>query len=701
MDIIEETLTLQDRKITLQIGKLAQAADVAIFGRMGDTCVLVTVVVGPERPDMDYFPLMVEYVEKLYAGGRIKGSRWVKREGKASDDAILTARLIDRSIRPLFPKSFKRQVQIVITLLSIDGVNSPELISAITVSAALHISTIPWQGPISTMRVGYIKPNGNEGTIVVNPNEETQAFSTLDLVVSSTESKVVMLETQADQLEEGIITEAINKAKQENDIIIDFIKKLGSKVGKTKSSIPVDPKLEEISTILKKEYLQRIEKLAQKNQAKGEGEELTILVDDIYEKYSDKFDKKKINEVLSYLIFEKIRSNILKNKKRIDGRGIDDVRDLYCETSILPRTHGSAIFQRGQTQVMSVVTLGSPTLEQLIESPEGEEAKRYIHHYYMPPYSVGEVGRMGWPSRREIGHGALAEKAIEPVLPSKETFPYAIRVVSEVMSSNGSTSMASTCGSSLALMDAGVPIKAAVAGISIGLIYKSDEEYVLLTDIAGIEDFAGHMDFKIAGTDHGVTAIQLDVKCDGLTPEMIKETFKKAKVARDKILLKMKSSIDKPRMELSKYAPKVIVLSPPQDKIGEIIGPGGKNIKRIIALTQTDINISDDGKVSVSGIDKENVDKAVELINNIFRQIQVGEEFDGEVKRILPFGAFVELLPGKEGMVHVSKMGKGFVKDPSDVVKIGDKVKVKVIQIDQMNRINLQMIGLDSANESL
>ena len=379
----------------------------------------------------------------------------------------------------------------------------------------------------------------------------------------------------------------------------------------------------------------------------------------------------------------------------------DDLRELSSEVSILPRTHGSGIFQRGDTQVLSIVTLGAPSLEQLIESPEGEAAKSYIHHYYMPPYSVGEVGRMGWPSRREIGHGALAEKAIEPVLPSKETFPYAIRVVSEVMSSNGSTSMASTCGSSLALMDAGVPIKAAVAGISIGLIYKSDEEYVLLTDIAGIEDFAGHMDFKIAGTDHGVTAIQLDVKCDGLTPEMIKETFKKAKVARDKILLKMKSSIDKPRMELSKYAPKVIVLSPPQDKIGEIIGPGGKNIKRIIALTQTDINISDDGKVSVSGIDKENVDKAVELINNIFRQIQVGEEFDGEVKRILPFGAFVELLPGKEGMVHVSKMGKGFVKDPSDVVKIGDKVKVKVIQIDQMNRINLQMIGLDSANESL
>src|SRR3989338_2658340 len=547
MDIIEETLTLQDRKITLQIGKLAQAADVAIFGRMGDTCVLVTVVVGPERPDMDYFPLMVEYVEKLYAGGRIKGSRWVKREGKASDDAILTARLIDRSIRPLFPKSFKRQVQIVITLLSIDGVNSPELISAITVSAALNISTIPWQGPISTMRVGYIKPNGNEGTIVVNPNEETQAFSTLDLVVSSTESKVVMLETQADQLEEGIITEAINKAKQENDIIIDFIKKLGSKVDRLVSSIPVDPKLEEISTILKKEYLQRIEKLAQKNQAKGEGEELTILVDDIYEKYSDKFDKKKINEVLSYLIFEKIRSNILKNKKRIDGRGIDDVRDLYCETSILPRTHGSAIFQRGQTQVMSVVTLGSPTLEQLIESPEGEEAKRYIHHYYMPPYSVGEVGRMGWPSRREIGHGALAEKAIEPVLPNQDEFPYAVRVVSEVMTSNGSTSMASTCGSSLALMDAGVPIKSAVAGISIGLVYKSDDEYVLLTDISGIEDFAGHMDFKIAGTDNGVTAIQLDVKNDGLTLEMIEQTFEKAKIARGKILLKMKSTIDRPR----------------------------------------------------------------------------------------------------------------------------------------------------------
>src|SRR3989338_4407502 len=547
MDIIEESLTLQDRTITLQIGKLAQAADVSIFGRMGDTCVLVTVVVGPERPDMDYFPLMVEYVEKLYAGGRIKGSRWVKREGRASDDAILTGRLIDRSIRPLFPKSFKQQVQIVITLLSIDGINSPDIISAITTSAALHLSEVPWQGPISTMRAGYIKTNGNEGTIVVNPNEETLVFSKLDLIVTSTDKKIVMLETQADQIDEAIIQEAIMKAKQENDKVIDFIKKLANKAGKSKKPIPVDSKLEETKAVIKKEYLQKIDKLAKESQTEGKNEALINLNDEIYQKYSDKLDRKKISEAITSIMFDLIRSNVLKDKKRIDGRGLDDIRSLYCETSILPRTHGSAIFQRGQTQAMSVVTLGSPTLEQLIEGPEGEEAKRYIHHYYMPPYSVGEVGRMGWPSRREIGHGALAEKAIEPVLPNQDEFPYAVRVVSEVMTSNGSTSMASTCGSSLALMDAGVPIKSAVAGISIGLVYKSDDEYVLLTDISGIEDFAGHMDFKIAGTDNGVTAIQLDVKNDGLTLEMIEQTFEKAKIARGKILLKMKSTIDRPR----------------------------------------------------------------------------------------------------------------------------------------------------------
>lgn len=689
MNIVEETLALGDKTLTLQIGKLAQAADVSILGRLGDTCVLVTVVVGPERSDIDYFPLTVEYAEKLYAGGRIKGSRWVKREGKPSDDAVLIARLIDRSIRPLFPKNYKKQVQVIITLLSIDGVNSPEIVSAIAVSAALHLSQVPWQGPIATIRMGYIKTNGDEkGTLVVNPDEEDQKFSQLDLVVSSTAEKVVMIETKAEIVEDDIIIEAITKAHETNQKIIAFLQNLQKKIGKQKEAFDDTSPHEKIVQLLKKDYLSNIDSMIAKDEKQNEDK--NALIEEIYAENSQEFDKKQIAAAITQYTYQRIKEQILKDKKRPDGRAADQIREIYTETSVLPRTHGSAIFQRGQTQVLSIATLGAPTLEQLIEGPEGEEAKSYIHHYYMPPYSVGEVGRMGFPSRREVGHGALAEKAIEPVLPKKAVFPYAIRVVSEVLSSNGSTSMASACGSSLALMDAGVPIISAVAGISIGLVSRSDEDYVLLTDIAGIEDFAGEMDFKIAGTDKGITAIQLDVKNNGLTEKMINETFQRARQAITYILDKMNKTIDKPRKEISAYAPQVVMLYPPSDKIGEIIGPGGKNIKQIIAKTQTDIDVSDDGSVSITGLDKNMVKQAVELVKNVYREIKPGEQFEGEVKRILPFGAFVEFLPGKEGLVHVSRMGRGYVKDAHDVVKIGDKLRVRVSQIDPQGRINLE-----------
>lgn len=695
MDIIEDSINLADKNLTLQIGKLAQAADVSVFARLGDTCILTTVVMGKEREDIDYFPLTIEYVEKLYAGGRIKGSRWVKREGKPSDEAVLTARLIDRSVRPLFPKAFKKQVQVIITLLSIDGVNSPEIVSAIAVSAALHLSSIPWNGPISTMRVGFVKSKEDEkGSFVINPTEEVQKYSPLDLVVSSTKDRVVMIETQAEEITEDIVFEGVEKAKEENKKIIEFIEALRKKIGKPKEEVVEKGGSEEIMQILKKKYSNHLDEIILKRIDDKEQSDnaVSAIIEEIFEEYKEKYDKKIISATITKFTFEKIRDNVLKNKKRIDGRGLDEVREIYVETSVLPRTHGSVIFQRGETQVLCIATLGASTLEQLIESPEGEEAKRYIHHYYMPPYSVGEVGRMMFPSRREVGHGALAEKAIEPVLPSQEEFPYAIRVVSEIMSSNGSTSMASTCGSSLVLMDAGVPIKSAVAGISIGMIYKDDANYVLLTDILGIEDFAGDMDFKIAGTVTGITAIQLDVKNTGLTQEMIRGALEKARVARLFILEKMNKIIDKPRKELSKYAPKVLVLTPPPDKIGEIIGPGGKNIKQVIAKTGCEVNVADDGKVSISGMNKEAVDQAAALIKNVYRQIGIGEQFEGEVKRILPFGAFVEFLPGKEGMVHVSKMGRGFVKDPSEVVKIGQKVNVKVIEVDSQGRINLAIM---------
>lgn len=695
MNIVEETIAIGEKNLILQVGKLAQTSDVSVFGRLGDTCILVTVVVGPENPNLDYFPLSVHYVEKLYAGGRIKGSRWVKREGRPSDDAVLIGRLIDRSIRPLFPKSFKNQVQVIITLLSVDGVNSPEIISAITTSAALHLSSAPWDGPISTMRVGYVKNNSeNKGTFFVNPDEQDQRFSHLDLIVSSTLEKVVMVETEAEVIPEEIIIKGIKIASGENKKIISFIDKLRKKVGKPKLIISETGENQELMSILEKNYAGELHKIVLRKATSEEDQEedISAIIEEVYDTYKDKFNKQKISEMITQFTYQKIKEKVLKENKRIDGRKPDQIRDLHIETSLLPRTHGSALFQRGQTQVLSIATLGSPTLEQLIESPEGEEAKRYIHHYYMPPYSVGEVGRLGFPSRREIGHGALAEKAIEPVLPSEEEFPYAIRVVSEVLSSNGSTSMASTCGSSLALMDAGVPIKSAVAGISIGLMAKNDKEYILLTDISGIEDFAGDMDFKIAGTDKGITAIQLDVKNKGLTDKMIKEALEQAKLARLFILEKMNQVISHSRKELSKYAPRVVVLTPPTDKIGEIIGPGGKNIKQIIAKTQTEIDISDDGKVSISGLSKEMVNKAVELVSNIYRKVEVGEMFEGEVKRILPFGAFVEFLPGKEGLVHVSRMGRGYVKDPHSVVKIGQKIKVQVNQIDYQGRVSLAMV---------
>ncbi len=695
MNIIEESCEIDGQKLTLQFGKLAQAVDTSVYATLGDTAVLVTVAIGPENPNLDYFPLSVEYAEKLYAGGLIKGSRWIKREGRPSDDAVLTGRLIDRSIRPLFPKTYKKQVQVVVTLLSIDGNNAPEILASIATSAALAVSSIPWAGPISTIRIGYVTSSENQETgFVLNPTETEQGFSSLDLVVSSTKEKVLMIETKANMVKDDVIQEGIEMAKKENKKIIDFIEKVVGKVGKKKDVAPEEANHSEILALIKGKYAKPVAD-AVKQAAETAGSEdkmLQEIVASIYEDLDKKFDVKQILATITKNNYENIKKNILQKKVRPDGRKVDQVRSLHVEASVLPRTHGSALFQRGQTQVLSITTLGSTTLEQLIEGPEGKEAKRYIHHYSDGPYSYGQVGRMMGPSRRAIGHGALAEKAIEPVLPTSDEFPYAIRVVSEILAENGSSSMGSVCGSSLSLMDAGVPLKAAVAGVAMGLMSQSDDEYVVLTDIVGLEDFSGEMDFKIAGTAEGITAIQLDVKNKGLTSKMIKDIFAQGKKARLEILAAMNKVIEKPRKEISRYAPKVVVLTPPADKIGEIIGPGGKNIRALIAKTQTEINVDDDGKVTVSGLDRIKVDEAVAYINNITRVVEVGEEFEGEVKRILQFGAFVEFAPGKEGLVHVSKMGKGFVKNPYDVVKIGQKVKVKVYQIDNLGRINLQMI---------
>lgn len=702
MKIFSKSIELGGRTLTLETGRFAQQANAAVLATFGETMVLSTVVSSSPREDLDYFPLTVEYVERLYAGGRIKGSRWVKREGRPSDEAILTARLVDRSIRPLFPKDYKNEVQITITVLSVDGENEPDVLSIIATSAALAISDIPWNGPIAAARVGWIaSKDGQEGHFLINPPVPELEFSELNLVVSATKEKTLMLEGHAKQVTEETVISAIDFAKERLIKIIGEIEEMANEVGKEKQkfvSKEIDKKL---LGLLEKEYKKELGEVIIKKIAKEEeGEELALLSSQILERYGEEFDKRQIYGALDFLFRKFVRQEILEKGKRPDGRKPDQIREISGEVGVLPRTHGSAVFTRGQTQVLTVVTLGSPSLEQLIEAPTGEESKRYIHHYNMPPYSVGEVGRLGWPTRREVGHGALAERALESVIPSEDRFPYTIRVVSEIMSSNGSTSMASVCGSTLSLMDAGVPIIAPVAGIAVGLI-SNGEKFVTLTDILGIEDFCGDMDFKVAGTKTGVTAIQLDVKTTGLGKEVLEEALARAKEGRLFILEKMLSVLPGPRGEISRFAPKIAVLHIPVEKIGEVIGPGGKVIRQIISQTNCNVDVDDDGAVTISGAQPEDLARAVDWVKGLVKEVQVGEEFDGVVKRILPFGAFVEVLPGKEGLVHVSQMAVGFVSDPAKVVSLGQKVKVRVVEIDEQGRINLSMLFGEDAKKPI
>ena len=690
------SLDLVGKKLTFETGELAQQATSSILARLGDTVVLATVVEGGPT-QLDYFPLSVDYVERLYAGGKIKGSRWVKREGRPSDEAILAGRVIDRSIRPLFPKAFKNEVQIIVTVLSVDGENEPDILALNAVSAALAISRIPWKGPIAGVRIGYVKTDGKDEAFISNPTRSERDLSTLDIVVSQFKDKTVMIEAGALQVTEDVLVGAVEKAHTETVKVIEMIEDLVKQVGQKKLEVAEDALLHEAVALIDKSYAAEVKALIESRVNKEQGgtetaDLITKIYDDNKVKTPDsELDKKIIAKAIEYVMFKAIRADVVNKQKRVDGRKMDEIREIGSSVAILPRTHGSALFQRGITQALSIVTLGSPRMEQLIESAEGEESKRYIHHYSGLPYSFGQTGRVGTPSRREIGHGALAEKALIPVIPSQDIFPYTIRVVSEVLSQNGSSSMASTCGSTLALMDAGVPILKPVAGISIGMMSEG-EKYELLTDIIGLEDFSGDMDFKVAGTDTGVTAIQLDVKILGLTVEQIKAILDRAKTARLQILEKMLATIPASRANLSQYAPKIEQVKIPVEKIGEVIGPGGKMIKNIIATTGAQVDVEDDGTVAISGTDDESVKKAVEWVKGLIREVQVGEVFEGEVKRILPFGAFVEVLPGKEGMVHVSKMSTEFVKDPNDIVQIGQKVKVRVAEIDDQGRVNLSML---------
>ena len=693
MKKIEKKVEIGGKELTLATGHVAGQASGAVMASIGETVVLATVVASELEEDRGYFPLSVDYRERLSAGGRIKGSRWVKREGRPTDDEILTARLIDRSIRPLFPQSYNKDVQVLISVLSMDMENSPDMIAGAAVSAAIAISPIPWEGPAGMVRVGMV---GDKYS--VNPIDKDLEHSDMDLIVSTTKDSIVMIEAGAMEVPEDKMIAGIKEGHEAGKELISFIEEFAKEAGKEKEKVEkvkVDSGIQKKVKELSKGKIDNLIKgLADKSLGYSDLDQAKAAVADAFEEVED---KKKAKKYFEEIFQEKIRKMILSGK-RPDGRKADEIRDLSAQVSVLPRTHGSAIFERGNTQALTVATLGSPSLEQLIETPEGEETKRYIHHYSMPPYSVGETGRVGYPARREIGHGALAERALEPVIPSEEDFPYTIHVVTEVLSSNGSTSMASACGSTLALMDAGVPIKSSVAGIAMGLIIESEKEFKVLTDIVGLEDGNGDMDFKVAGTKEGITALQLDVKTLNLKTSILKDAFKEAKKARIKILGVMDEAIKSPRKEVSAHAPKIKNVNIPKEKIGEVIGPGGKIIRKLMAETNTQIDVDDEGVVSITGINNDEVEKAVEMVEGITKEPQAGEIYDGEVKRIQNFGAFVEILPGKEGLVHISDMSTDYVKNPEDLVSEGDSIKVRVKEIDKLGRLNLSMI-LDKEDE--
>jgi len=691
MKKVEKSIELGGRKLTLTSGTLAEQASAAVLAKYGDTVVLATVVASKNDTVLDYFPLTVEYQERLYAGGRIKGSRWVKREGRPTDDEILSARLIDRSIRPLFPKTYKKDVQVIVTVLSVDLQNDPSILSAIAVSAALSSSNIPWNGPVSILRVGM-----KDDSYFINPLVSEMIYSDIDLIVSCSEKAIVMLEAGAKEVPEEKVLGGIKFAWEEGKKVISFIEDFSKEAGKEKEAAPKDLVTAEIKKKVKKLTEDKLEGLIKSFVDAEGGGDFWEIKKAVMAEFDEK-EKAIAGEAFEKVFKEKVRESILSGK-RADGRKLDEIRKITSEVGVLPRTHGSAIFKRGQTQVLTVATLGAPSMGQLIETAEGEESKRYMHHYQMPPYATGDVGRVGSPSRREIGHGALAERALEPVIPSEDKFPYAIRLVSEVMSSNGSTSMASTCGSTLSLMDAGVPISSPVSGIAMGLVIENDKKFSVLSDIIGLEDFMGDMDFKVTGTKSGVTAIQLDVKTLNLSLEILEQALKQAKEGRAFILERMLETIKTPREGVSNFAPKIQVVKVPVEKIGEVIGPGGKTIKRIIAETGAQVEVEDDGSVNISGIDSDAVKKAVSEVEALVKEVVAGEIYTGEVKRIQPFGAFVEILPGKDGLVHISDMSEGFVKNPEDVVKIGDKIEVRVKEVDNLGRINLSML-LDPAKD--
>lgn len=672
------------RKLVLDTGKLAGQANGAVTVRYGETVVLVTACISSsQREGADFLPLTIDYEERLYAVGKIPGG-FIRREGRPTEEATLACRLADRPLRPLLPKAWRNDIQIIITVLSADQENDPDVLGVIGGSAALLMTEVPFAGPVSAVHIGYI-----DGELVLNPKLAQLESSRLDLIVTSTRHAVVMVEAGAKEVSEDIIIQAIKFGHEANQDIIRLQERFQEAYGKPKleaPSIELSPEVLSAVSSIVDGRLGQVLGYSDKSQRE---EALDNLKKELKGNLGESFPEEDISEAFRARVKAVMRANILSKSQRIGGRGLTEIRSISCEVGLLPRTHGSALFTRGQTQVLAITTLGSTRKEQQLDGLGIEETKRFIHHYNFPPFSTGEVRRVGTTGRREIGHGALAERAILPVLPKDEDFPYTIRVVSEVLSSSGSTSMGSVCATSLSLMDAGVPIKASVAGIAMGLVTDANGNYAVLTDIEGMEDDGGDMDFKVAGTAEGITALQLDIKLKGVSMEILEKAMNQAHEARLSILEIMRKTIGSSRSELSRYAPKVYTMTIAADKIGTVIGPGGRMIRSIIDETKSTIDINNDGTVVIGAPDEESARKAITIIEGLTKDAEVGSVYTGKVTRTLDFGAMVEILPGKEGLVHISELAEYRVARVEDVVKVDDEITVKVISVDHLGRINL------------
>ena len=683
------------KSLIIETGRLATQASGSITVAIGETVVLVTACVTPEpRPDIDFFPLTIDFEERLYAIGKIPGS-FPRREGRPSTDAVLAGRMTDRALRPLFPKGFRNDVQIIITVLSADMENDPDVLATIGASAALSYSEIPFEGPISAARVGHVN-----GEFVLYPTYSELKEGDLDLVVSSTRERVIMVEAGANGVSEELFLAGVKLAHEANLKLIEVQDELVKELGKPKMSYEakaVNSDAEAAIADFLKDRLDDVLESVKEERTQGHG----ALKEELAAKFGEQFSAGELSEALESVVKKTVRDRILHEGKRADGRALDELRPITCDVGILPRTHGTGLFQRGETQVLSIVTLGPMSAQQKLDTLSPEETKRFMHHYNFPPYSVGEVRRMGGTGRRELGHGALGERALEPVIPSASDFPYTLRIVSEVLGSNGSTSQASICASSLALMDAGVPIREPVAGVAMGLVTGEGDEYKILTDIAGLEDHLGDMDFKVAGTTTGITAVQADFKIHGLTLPMIEEIVERARQGRMTILGKLSEAIDAPRKELSRYAPRVYRLQIPREKIGVIIGPGGKMVRSIIEETKCTVDVEDDGSVYVGSTNEENARKAIAIIEGLTQEAVVGQKYTGRVTRTVDFGAFVEIMPGQEGLVRIGELADYRVPSVEDVVSVGDEIEVMVLEIDNLGRINLSrravLDGTDAA----